>query len=159
MAALRDQRFESRGAGELHVGELPHLEQAGGEREGKRVGRVAGLDIHRQTDQLPDISRKADEILEINRTIDLVTLPVAKGAAFDAQANEHDPSCHPNTRVGVLFDIHTWIEDPNGKCIFWLRGMAGTGKSTISRTVAKNLSDATVPSASFFFQEGRRRPW
>jgi len=83
-----------------------------------------------------------------------VTLPVAKGAAFDAQANEHDPSCHPNTRVDLLADIQKWIEDPNGKCIFWLRGMAGTGKSTISRTVAKNLSDATVPSASFFFKKG-----
>ncbi|KAL8364573.1 hypothetical protein RB595_003724 [Gaeumannomyces hyphopodioides] len=32
--------------------------------------------------------------------------------------------------------------------------MAGTGKSTISRTVAKKLSAAKVPSASFFFKKG-----
>ncbi|KAL8300778.1 hypothetical protein RB593_010232 [Gaeumannomyces tritici] len=84
----------------------------------------------------------------------LEKLPVAKGAAFDAQANEHDPSCHPDTRVDLLADIHKWIEDPNGKCIFWLRGMAGTGKSTISRTVAKKLSTAKVPIASYFFKKG-----
>ncbi|KAL8284638.1 hypothetical protein RB600_009181 [Gaeumannomyces tritici] len=77
-------------------------------------------------------------------------LPVAKGAAFDAEANEHDPSCHPDTRVDLLADIQKWFEDPNGKGIFWLRGMAGTGKSTISRTVAKTLADTKVPSASFF---------
>ncbi|KAL8402633.1 hypothetical protein RB596_009121 [Gaeumannomyces avenae] len=81
-------------------------------------------------------------------------LPVAKGAAFGAEANEHDPSCHPNTRMDLLADIHKWIEDPNGKSIFWLRGMAGTGKSTISRTVAKTLADNKVPSASFFFKKG-----
>ncbi|KAL8300777.1 hypothetical protein RB593_010231 [Gaeumannomyces tritici] len=84
----------------------------------------------------------------------LQKLPVAKGAAFDAQANEHDPSCHPDTRVGLLAHIHSWIQDPNGESIFWLRGMAGTGKSTISRTVAKTLADTKVPSASFFFKKG-----
>ncbi|KAL8306287.1 hypothetical protein RB600_010221 [Gaeumannomyces tritici] len=92
--------------------------------------------------------------LDINRKLVLSKLPIAKGAAFDAQANEHDPSCHPNTRVNLLADIHKWIEDPNGKCIFWLRGMAGTGKSTISRTVAEKLFAAKVPSASFFFKKG-----
>ncbi|KAL8284627.1 hypothetical protein RB600_009170 [Gaeumannomyces tritici] len=94
------------------------------------------------------------QILAINRKIDLLKLPVAKGAAFHAEANEHDPSCHPATRVDLLADIHRWIEDPNGKGIFWLRGMAGTGKSTISRTVAKTLADKKVPSASFFFKKG-----
>ncbi|KAL8299114.1 hypothetical protein RB593_009143 [Gaeumannomyces tritici] len=92
--------------------------------------------------------------LDINRKLVLSKLFIAKGAAFDAQANEHDPSCHPDTRVDLLADIHKWIKDPNAKCIFWLRGMAGTGKSTISRTVAKELSAAKVPSASFFFKKG-----
>ncbi|KAL8402643.1 hypothetical protein RB596_009126 [Gaeumannomyces avenae] len=94
------------------------------------------------------------QILAINRKIDLLKLPVAKGAAFHAEANEHDPGCHPATRVDLLADIYKWIEDPNGKGIFWLRGMAGTGKSTISRTVTKTLADKKVPSASFFFKKG-----
>ncbi|EJT68819.1 hypothetical protein, variant [Gaeumannomyces tritici R3-111a-1] len=107
--------------------------------------------IKEQSDQLKEFLRKFQQ--QQDRQC-LEKLPVAKGAAFDAQANEHDPSCHPDTRVDLLADIHKWIEDPNGKCIFWLRGMAGTGKSTISRTVAKKLSTAKVPNASFFFKKG-----
>ncbi|EJT79995.1 hypothetical protein GGTG_00002 [Gaeumannomyces tritici R3-111a-1] len=107
--------------------------------------------IKKQSNQLKEFQRKFQQ--QQDRQY-LEKLPVAKGAAFDAQANEHDPSCHPDTRVDLLADIHKWIEDPNGKCIFWLRGMAGTGKSTISRTVAKKLSTAKVPSASFFFKKG-----
>jgi hypothetical protein len=47
-----------------------------------------------------------------------------------------------------------WAEDPRGKCIFWLNGMAGTGKSAISRTVAQSFADKGDLSASFFFKRG-----
>ncbi|EJT69636.1 hypothetical protein GGTG_12520 [Gaeumannomyces tritici R3-111a-1] len=125
--------------------------------ESKEVEKIIS-DLRQKRDAISAalqlISGNGALALDINRKIDFSKLPVAKGAAFDAQANEHDPSRHPNTRVDLLADIHKWIEDPNGKCIFWLRGMAGTGKSTISRTVAKKLSAAKVPRASFFFKKG-----
>jgi hypothetical protein len=38
--------------------------------------------------------------------------------------------------------------------MFWLNGMAGTGKSTISRTVAQTLADEGCLAASFFFKRG-----
>ncbi|CAG8888404.1 unnamed protein product [Penicillium egyptiacum] len=41
-----------------------------------------------------------------------------------------------------------------GKCIFWLNGMAGTGKSTISRTVANRFEEEKLLGASFFFKRG-----
>jgi len=44
-----------------------------------------------------------------------------------------------------------WCDDPNSKCIFWLNGMAGTGKSTISRTIARELAEKKRLAASFFF--------
>ncbi|KAL8353873.1 hypothetical protein RB601_003625 [Gaeumannomyces tritici] len=123
--------------------------------ESKEVEKIIS-DLRQKRDAI-SAALQVDQItltLDIHRKIDISKLPVAKGAAFDAQENEHDPSCHPDTRVDLLANIHKWIEDPNGKCIFWLRGMAGTGKSTISRTVAKKLSAAKVPSASFFFKKG-----
>ncbi|MCJ1310508.1 hypothetical protein MMC25_004172 [Agyrium rufum] len=50
--------------------------------------------------------------------------------------------------------IKEWIEDPRGKSIFWLKGMAGTGKSTLSRTIAQECADRHQLSASFFFKRG-----
>lgn len=39
--------------------------------------------------------------------------------------------------------------------MFWLNGMAGTGKSTISRTIARSLAAAGLLGASFFFKRGQ----
>ncbi|KAE9579312.1 hypothetical protein CGMCC3_g4884 [Colletotrichum fructicola] len=78
-------------------------------------------------------------------------LKVARGAVFDDRENEKGPLCHPHTRKRLRAKIAQWVDDPKGKCIFWLRGAAGTGKSTISRTVAKSFSDKGKLAASFFF--------
>jgi hypothetical protein len=47
-----------------------------------------------------------------------------------------------------------WSANPCSKCIFWLNGMAGTGKSTIARTIARKLDDQKRLGASFFFSRG-----
>ena len=47
-----------------------------------------------------------------------------------------------------------WAKNRDGKQIFWLRGMAGTGKSTIARTVAQLFTDKGQLGASFFFKKG-----
>jgi hypothetical protein len=46
--------------------------------------------------------------------------------------------------------------DRNSKPIFWLRGAAGTGKSTIARTVARTFAGQQQLGASFFFKRGER---
>ena len=81
-------------------------------------------------------------------------LPVAEGASFDSHAEEHNPTCLPNTRVDLLLQIKAWADDPSAASIFWLNGMAGTGKSTISRTVALSFADKGYLGASFFFKRG-----
>jgi hypothetical protein len=81
-------------------------------------------------------------------------LPIAHGASFDSKAEEHNPTCLPNTRQELLDDIDHWIDDSNSKTVYWLNGMAGTGKSTISRTVAHSRSERGDLGASFFFKRG-----
>ncbi|KAH8691075.1 hypothetical protein GQ44DRAFT_636436, partial [Phaeosphaeriaceae sp. PMI808] len=39
------------------------------------------------------------------------------------------------------------------KGIFWMKGMAGTGKSTIARTIARKYHDENCPRASFLFSK------
>lgn len=81
-------------------------------------------------------------------------LPIAKDAAFDSFIEDKSARCLPGTRAELLEEIERWANDSRGKCIYWLNGAAGTGKSTISRTVAKLSSDRRLLGASFFFKRG-----
>jgi len=89
-----------------------------------------------------------------NQKIDLAKLPTAGGASFDSHSDEHTARCLADTRVELQHQITEWVDDPNGKSIFWLNGMAGTGKSTIARTTAYSFADRGQLGASFFFKKG-----
>ena len=84
----------------------------------------------------------------------LKILAIAKGASFDSHLEEHNATCLANTRVEIQQKITEWSRREDGKHIFWLSGMAGTGKSTIARTVAQSFADSGRLGASFFFRRG-----
>jgi type II secretory pathway predicted ATPase ExeA len=90
----------------------------------------------------------------VGQKIDLSKLPQAAGAAFDSYADELDARCHPETRIELRQEIKEWADNTQGKCIFWLCGSAGTGKSTVSRTVAQSFADEGQLGGSFFFKRG-----
>jgi hypothetical protein len=54
----------------------------------------------------------------------------------------------PGTRLDVLCDIQTWLDDLNIPNIFWLSGSPGSGKTTIASTV---VADFQYFSGQFFF--------
>ncbi|KAM5523909.1 vegetative incompatibility protein HET-E-1 [Fusarium oxysporum f. sp. phaseoli] len=100
-------------------------------------------------------------LLEVNSTLSsldqkwvLSRLQIAAGASFDSQAEEHNPTCLPNTRVDLLNQISEWVKDSKSQKLFWLNGMAGTGKSTVARTLAQSFSQSGHLGASFFFKRG-----
>jgi hypothetical protein len=74
-------------------------------------------------------------------------------AQFDSNAQENMPGCLENTRVALLKTIEDWIyrQDVDTPHIFWLNGLAGTGKSTLAKTVAMEASRKQILGASFFF--------
>jgi hypothetical protein len=84
----------------------------------------------------------------------LVKLRHAPQAAFNSTDNQHDPLCLKDTRVDVLNQIRAWADGSDERCIFWLNGMAGTGKSTIARTIAREYYNQKRLGASFFFSRG-----
>lgn len=68
---------------------------------------------------------------------------------YDAQLGK---GCMAGTRVQVIRDIEIWIKDLKGPQIFWLVGMAGTGKSAVAWTIcSRATADAKVILGGSFF--------
>ena len=58
--------------------------------------------------------------------------------------------CMKGTRKDVLLQLESWSKDEQDKQVFWLNGLAGTGKSTIAQTFAEmSFADGRL-GASFF---------
>ncbi|KAF3922923.1 hypothetical protein ABW20_dc0100899 [Dactylellina cionopaga] len=96
------------------------------------------------------------EVRKVSQKLDFAGLPFAGAAAYGNFTDQYEPECLAGTRTHLLKDIGEWLKDPHGKCIFWLSGVAGTGKSTISRTIARDLKGEDQLAASFFFRRGER---
>jgi NACHT domain len=90
--------------------------------------------------------------LKAGNALDL--LPYADQAPYNSRVYEHGPFCLRDTRVGVLQDINEWANGTDARCVFWLNGWAGTGKTTIARTVAHKYDHEERLGASFFFSRG-----
>ena len=65
------------------------------------------------------------------------------------QAGNHD-TCLRGTRESVLDSIMRWARDPQERHVFWLNGLAGTGKSTIAQTFSEMVARNGTLGASFF---------
>ncbi|KAF7377851.1 WD40 repeat-like protein [Mycena sanguinolenta] len=79
----------------------------------------------------------------------------APKALFNADAAAGGPArraCTDNTRIGLISRLKKWARDTsdNSSPIFWLSGMAGTGKSTVAYTLCKHWRKEGRLGASFF---------
>ncbi|KAF5670516.1 hypothetical protein FHETE_4423 [Fusarium heterosporum] len=97
----------------------------------------------------------------------LQSLKITGNAIFDSRETTSVATpCLRGTQLQTLKTIQEWAEDPDGEMTLWLEGMAGTGKTSISMTVARALkegkpfTDQLEPlrkaflGASFFFKNG-----
>ena len=71
----------------------------------------------------------------------------ARGAEF---RHGERKGCLKNTREAVLTTIELWARDFDKSSVYWLNGLAGTGKSTIVKTIADRLFADDRLGASFF---------
>ncbi|KZV60305.1 hypothetical protein PENSPDRAFT_355786, partial [Peniophora sp. CONT] len=60
------------------------------------------------------------------------------------------PGCLNETRVELLASLSAWSRDPSAHPIYWLNGMAGTGKSAIARSFGRQLDHDGILGGSFF---------
>ncbi|KAJ7862844.1 hypothetical protein B0H13DRAFT_1638462, partial [Mycena leptocephala] len=67
------------------------------------------------------------------------------------QSSYGDPtSCMPGTRVQILGELVAWASRDETPKVYWMVGMAGTGKSTIAQTFCEILDEKNMLGASFF---------
>ncbi|KAF2149539.1 hypothetical protein K461DRAFT_261086 [Myriangium duriaei CBS 260.36] len=114
------------------------------------------VNLNARLDRLADAQEHLN-VADIRHNLD--KLRTAEGAMYGSHADEYLANCLEGTRKELICEIQSWIwtQDPDTRKIFWLHGMAGTGKSTISRTIAEAcIKDPRSSSlfATFFFKRG-----
>jgi len=58
--------------------------------------------------------------------------------------------CTAETREKILKDIQDWAEDPHGARVYWMNGMAGTGKTTILYSLCEWLAKKQQLGGNYF---------
>lgn len=75
------------------------------------------------------------------------------GAAFNSNEREPAQRCLPQTREAILGQLWDWAYSDYARCLCWLEGIAGSGKSAIAQTIAERCAKIGILAASFFFSQ------
>ncbi|PAV14870.1 vegetative incompatibility HET-E-1 [Pyrrhoderma noxium] len=79
-------------------------------------------------------------IIDVNNQFDPNTLKKLKAIlkpVFVTEQEANRPKCLKGTRVDLLQQIRIWAQRTDFPNVFTLTGKAGTGKSTVARTIAE----------------------
>ncbi|KAG8725617.1 hypothetical protein FRC09_000004 [Ceratobasidium sp. 395] len=135
-------------------------------QERRTLSRFA--DTHRDDDDILEVYRRIESHfrqLQLNSTLSMWSSmdeqsvimhldrlsPVMQARYNSASAMlTRRRKCTPNTRVDILEGLHTWTDTTDGPRIYWLNGMAGTGKTTIMYSICTELDKTYQLGASFF---------
>jgi NACHT domain/Heterokaryon incompatibility protein (HET) len=113
---------------------------------------IYGEDEHAMVRLQQEVEKKHGELAKWDHLLE--SLPIAPQAAFNSLDNQHGPTCLTNTRVELLRDLTEWADGSDVKFFYWLNGIAGTGKSTVARTIARKFHEKGILGGSFFFSKG-----
>ncbi|KAF9442342.1 hypothetical protein P691DRAFT_714489 [Macrolepiota fuliginosa MF-IS2] len=87
--------------------------------------------------------------------IDILLEASNPDAVHDSSARDYAPRCQPGTREQYIKDIVDWGAPTAGADeplpLFWMKGLAGVGKSAIAQTCAEELKKLGRLGAAFFF--------
>jgi hypothetical protein len=83
-------------------------------------------------------------------TTELVNRLAPVKTAFHDRAGAPAP-CLEGTRVQLLEDVAKWMAETNEKTVFWLTGVAGTGKTTVAKSIADMANKDKYLVVTFFF--------
>ncbi|KAF5324968.1 hypothetical protein D9619_009830 [Psilocybe cf. subviscida] len=111
---------------------------------------IAMLDVNVRNHK--GISQLQETVLELNVRVLLDKLRYVEGAGFN---HKDCQGCTKGTRIMLLADLLSWAANPENEHVFWLNGMAGTGKTTVAETFCTLLFDRGLLGSSFFCSRKR----
>ncbi|KAH9021849.1 hypothetical protein EDB85DRAFT_2094431, partial [Lactarius pseudohatsudake] len=117
------------------------------------VAQFLSVGTIKSVETIVQVKRGVDELREQNQIKQIISKKAENAnhlyqSAQSAQRSE----CLEGTRVTVLEQIRAFLEDTTGANLFWLSGIAGSGKSTIAQSAAVEATLwANCIVASFFF--------
>ncbi|KAK1839639.1 vegetative incompatibility protein het-e-1 [Colletotrichum chrysophilum] len=85
-----------------------------------------------------------------------ISLPAVLEARYDSRDYQDSPRCERGTRIRIQETIYSWADDDFGELFFWLVGPAGTGKSTVARTITDSWAEQKRLAAGYFFKRGEK---
>ena len=77
-------------------------------------------------------------------------MPRAEFAEYDAASPAQRNACTENTRKAILNTLRVWASEDMTTKVYWLNGMAGTGKTTIAYSFSEILDEKNSLGSSFF---------
>ena len=77
-------------------------------------------------------------------------MPRAEFAEYDAASPAPRNGCTEDTRKAILDTLQMWASDNTTTKVYWLNGMAGTGKTTIAYSFSEILNDNESLGGTFF---------
>ncbi|KAF5325325.1 hypothetical protein D9619_009803 [Psilocybe cf. subviscida] len=111
---------------------------------------IAMMDVSLRT--YKGVSQLQETVSELKVLTLLDKLKYVEGAGFN---HEDRQGCTNGTRIMLLADLLAWATDPTQHHIFWLNGMAGTGKTSVAETLCNLLAGRGHLGSSFFCSRKR----
>ncbi|KAH8822443.1 WD40-repeat-containing domain protein [Flagelloscypha sp. PMI_526] len=116
-----------------------------------KVSQLSGLEPG-AVEQVLDVVKFAGEIAFL---ASLDKLEVSLDAPYNSATARllRRRMCTPNTRVNILQKIMLWAKENSHlmvSSLFWLFGLAGTGKSTIVQSICERLDEEGLLASSYF---------
>ncbi|KAH8826476.1 WD40 repeat-like protein [Flagelloscypha sp. PMI_526] len=126
-----------------------------GEHLHRRPGALSIGKIDISFSEKKEMHQDINHIRNTQDTSILSQLEVSKDARHDSAAayRVQRRQCTVDTRVGILQQIESWarsVQYPLESSLFWIYGLAGTGKTTIMQTICEILDVAGLLASSYF---------
>ncbi|KAF5341684.1 hypothetical protein D9611_001195 [Ephemerocybe angulata] len=102
--------------------------------------------IEDKIDQHTAVMNHVKESLDVQRLLE--KLGNVKGAEFSHRSQ--GLGCIPGSRVALIEQLLLWARDCKSPHLFWLSGLAGTGKTAVAKTLCSQLHEEGHLGGSYF---------